>query len=101
MVDAVQGLGIDLIFPVTDTTILPLVAARERFEDICRLAIPPTEALETTRNKLKTFELAERLGVPFPRTRLVHSVGEALEFGPAMGWPLVLKPQVSHLWPAS
>ena len=96
--DAVRLHGIDLIFPVTDNTILPLVDARERFEGICRLAIPPTDALEITRDKLKTIELAKQVGVPTPQTIQVRTVDEALEFGPELGWPLVLKPQVSHLY---
>jgi predicted ATP-grasp superfamily ATP-dependent carboligase len=38
------------------------------------------------------------VGVPVPRTALVDTVQEALEHGPALGWPIVLKPQKSRLY---
>jgi predicted ATP-grasp superfamily ATP-dependent carboligase len=95
---AARDREIDLIIPVTDAVILPLSEARAQFEGICKLALPETAALEIVTNKLKTVELAERLGVPAPRTCLVHTVQESYEKGPALGWPVVLKPQVSRLY---
>jgi len=88
--------GVDLIIPVTDELILPLSRERSMFENVCRLALPEEDALEVTTNKLETLALARRLQVPVPRTRLVHTVDEALRGGPALGWPVVLKPQVSR-----
>jgi predicted ATP-grasp superfamily ATP-dependent carboligase len=89
---------VDLIIPVTDAIILPLAGARDEFADVCALAMPDPAALDVVTNKLKTLELAERLGVPTPRTALVQSTREAAERGPALGWPIVLKPQNSRLY---
>jgi predicted ATP-grasp superfamily ATP-dependent carboligase/thymidylate kinase len=89
--------GIDLIVPVTDETILPLVAARERFAGVCKLAVPDPRALATSRDKMATFELAVELGIPVPRTELVSTVNEALRAAPALGWPVVLKPRFSRI----
>jgi predicted ATP-grasp superfamily ATP-dependent carboligase len=90
--------GVDLIIPVTDEVILPLSAQRERFEGICKLALPEPELLEIVTDKIKTLELACRQGVPVPKTVLVHTVREACDRAPEMGWPVVLKPQVSRLY---
>jgi predicted ATP-grasp superfamily ATP-dependent carboligase len=98
LLNAARDKGIDLIIPVTDNVILPLSSARTEFEGICQLALPEVLALEVVTNKLKTVELAEQLKVPAPRTRQVQSVEEACEKGPALGWPIVLKPQVSRLY---
>jgi predicted ATP-grasp superfamily ATP-dependent carboligase len=89
---------VDLIIPVTDAVILPLSESRAEFEAVCAVAMPDAAALEVVTNKLKTLELAERLGVPTPRTALVNTVQEAAERGPALGWPVVLKPQNSRLY---
>ncbi len=89
---------IDLIIPVTDEAILPLSRARAQFEKVCRLAMPERTGLAVTRDKLKTLELAERVGVPAPRTSQVHTVQEACQQGERLGWPIVLKPQVSRLY---
>jgi predicted ATP-grasp superfamily ATP-dependent carboligase len=88
---------IDLIVPVTDETVVPLDAARERFEGVCRLALPAAEALATSRDKMATVELATELGIPVPRTELVDGVDAALRAAPALGWPVVLKPRFSRV----
>jgi predicted ATP-grasp superfamily ATP-dependent carboligase/thymidylate kinase len=88
---------IDLIVPVTDETILPLAAARERFAGVCMLALPEPRALATSHDKMATVELAAELGIPAPRTELVSTVREALRAAPALGWPVVLKPRFSRI----
>jgi predicted ATP-grasp superfamily ATP-dependent carboligase len=95
---AARDQGVDLIIPVTDAVILPISAARDQFRDVCKVALPESAALEVVTNKLKTLELAARTGVPAPGTRLAHTVREALEQAPELGWPLVLKPQASRLY---
>lgn len=94
---AARDRGVDLIVPVTDEVLLPLSQERRRFAGVCKLALPGADALEVTTDKQKTLELAERLAVPVPHTRLVATVDEALRHGPQLGWPVVLKPQVSRL----
>lgn len=96
LLDAVKHKEIDLIIPVTDAIILPLSEARKQFEGICELCIPEAEILEVVTNKQKTLELASRLGVPIPKTRVVHDVDEGLKEAPGLGWPVVLKPIVSR-----
>ena len=96
--EAARDRGIDLVIPITDAAILPLSAARHRFEGICKLALPEPGALEAVTNKLETLALAERLQVPVPRTRLVHTADEAREQWRDLGWPVVLKPQASRLY---
>ena len=86
---------VDLIVPVTDATILPLSAARNQFEPDCKLAIPPAGALDIVNDKLRTIELAQRLGVPAPRTVLARTAAEAVEHASQFSWPVVLKPQAS------
>ena len=92
LLGAARDRHIDLIIPVTDAVIIPLSEARDRFEGVTKLAIPDQEALAIVTDKMKTLALAEQLGVPAPRTCLVATVQEALAQGPALGWPLVLKP---------
>src|SRR4051812_34266336 len=88
---------VELIVPVTDELLLPLAAARARFEGVSALAIPDDDALSLVTNKWATIELAQRLGVPVPRTVLVQSADEALAAASDLGWPLVLKPAASRM----
>jgi predicted ATP-grasp superfamily ATP-dependent carboligase len=96
LLQAVQHQEIDLIIPVTDATILPLSEARKKFEGICQLCIPEQATLEVVTNKQQTLELASRLGVPIPETRVVHTLEEAHKEARGLGWPIVLKPIASR-----
>jgi predicted ATP-grasp superfamily ATP-dependent carboligase len=98
LLNAVRKWEINLIIPVTDAAILPLSQAREQFAKVCRLAMPAASALEVAADKLKTIDLAKRLGVPVPETRLAHTVQEACDLDQPLSWPVVLKPQVSQLY---
>lgn len=93
---AVDRYRVDLIVPVTEQAVLPLEAARERIQKVCKVPWAPADAMATVRDKNLTFQLADKLGVPYPRTQLVHTTEEALQHGPGLGWPLVLKPNSSH-----
>jgi predicted ATP-grasp superfamily ATP-dependent carboligase len=98
LLQAAQSKGVDLIIPVTDAVIIPLSEARAQFAGVCKLALPEASALEVVRDKLKTLELAEQVGVPVPRTALVDTVQEALAQSQAFSWPIVLKPRVSRMY---
>lgn len=97
LLEIVRSERVDLVVPVTDDTILPLAAARDRFERVTKVALPPAASWETARDKEATHELAERLGVPVPRTALVETVADARREAARLGWPVVLKPQASRV----
>jgi predicted ATP-grasp superfamily ATP-dependent carboligase/thymidylate kinase len=94
---AARARRIDLIVPTTEETILPLAAARERFEGVSKLALPEAKALATSQDKMATVELAVTLGIPLPRTELVSTVNEAVSAAADLGWPVVLKPRFSRI----
>jgi predicted ATP-grasp superfamily ATP-dependent carboligase len=98
LLDAAQRRRVDLIVPVTDEVLLPLSAARERFAGVCALALPDPDALATVTDKRETLALGRLLGVPTPRTAVVHSVDEALTAAAELGWPVVVKPVASRVY---
>lgn len=97
--DAIEGIvrerGVDLVIPSTDEVVHVLAGERKRFEPHCRLAIADAKALGIVMDKWATVRLAEKLGVPTPRTRLVRSASEAREAAEELGWPVVLKSAVT------
>jgi predicted ATP-grasp superfamily ATP-dependent carboligase len=99
ILEAVRRFGIDLIIPVTDAAILPLVGERHRVEALCKLALPDSSALSAVIDKGRTLELAGQLGVPVPRSEVVVNREEALAAAHLMGWPVVLKPKASSRYP--
>ncbi len=98
VLQTVREKKVDLIVPITDAAIFPLSEARPQFEGLCQVAIPDAETLAVVTNKLKTLELAERLGVPAPFSVLVSTTQEAVEQWQGRGWPVVLKPRASRVY---
>src|SRR5262245_58464139 len=78
LLHAARERQVDLIIPVTDAAILPLSEARAEFEGVCAIAMPDPATLDIVTNKLKTLDLAKRVGVPAPRTALVETTREAI-----------------------
>jgi predicted ATP-grasp superfamily ATP-dependent carboligase len=88
---------VDLVIPVTDAAILPLSRHRHELPAECRLAVPEPEQLEAVLDKLKTVEIAKRLGIPTPRTHVV-SIRDGAPNIQNLGWPVVLKPRFSRVF---
>src|SRR5207247_2424286 len=78
----------------------PLSDGRERFAGVCALALPDRAALSCVTDKRATLDLARRLGVPVPATRVVSTVAGALDAAPGLGWPIVVKPAASRRYRA-
>jgi len=89
--------AVELLIPVSDEALHPLAAIRGELERSCRIAAAAPEAIAVASDKARTFALAESLGVPIPRTRVVRSAEEAREAARELAWPLVVKPAVSRL----
>lgn len=97
MLTAIERWSVDLVIPVTDMHVIPLAAARDRLLAAgARLGVADNEALEATRDKLRTIEMARASGVPVPDTVVVSDVATALREAPSFGWPVVLKPRFSR-----
>jgi len=89
--------SIEVVFPITDWTIVPLSADRERFPNNCRVVLPPHSAIEVAGDKYRTIELARSLGIPTPRTWLIQSAGD-LSALPELKFPIVVKDRSSVRW---
>jgi len=102
-VDSVLGFvrahAVDLIIPVTDWTLGPLSAQREKASGVCRIAMPSREALEFASDKYRTIQLAEKIGISVPRTVLARSIGDLPQCQDKDGpFPVVVKDRFSVRW---
>lgn len=96
LVRIAHATGADLIVPVTDQVLFPLLG---RVADLPRttvVAAAGTAALDVARFKDRTLELAGRVDVPVPAWRLATTVDDVRRYGAELGWPVVCKPVVSH-----
>lgn len=96
-VDAVTGIarerGIPYIFPVTESSLVPLNARRESFAAFTGLIAPPHQTVRQGLDKKLTLRAAESVGLPMTRTVYPGSIEEAAKTADGWGYPVILKPQ--------
>jgi len=84
-----------LIIPVTELTTLPLSKIRGEIEQKTVLAIAENLALECVTNKAKTFNIAEKIGVPVPKSFNITTSKKLDNSLVDIKFPVVIKPSRS------
>ncbi len=88
--------GVRLVLPSGDATIAILAQHRARFAEIgCALHVPPDDALEIATDKMRTLEVAAKLGIEYPRSITVANVEDLRAAEAQFGYPFVVKPSIS------
>lgn len=85
-----------LLIPATESTVLPVRAARSTLEPYVRCALPTDESFAFAYDKLATAQLADELGIPTPASTRIDSPRDLDTFH-ATGFPLVVKPVSSRV----
>jgi predicted ATP-grasp superfamily ATP-dependent carboligase len=85
----------DLIIPMDDVTIGLVARARDRFPAGTRMVIAPWESLDKALDKAKTFQVAQRLSVPAPKTWFIEDLADLKIVADKISGPLVVKPRKS------
>ena len=95
IIAVVARLGVDIIVPATDLTTM-LLASQPELSKITRLATPKADSYETLTDKARLFELANKLDVPAPLTRIARTTAGVVDAAHDLGFPVVLKPARSR-----
>lgn len=78
-----------VVFPTRDETVAALARNRERLGDVLRITTPGWESMKYACDKRETYRLAQRLGIPIPRTWFPEGAGDLAEID---AFPAVVKP---------
>ncbi|NUQ62189.1 MAG: ATP-grasp domain-containing protein [Pirellulales bacterium] len=81
----------DLVIPCNDSTLVPLQLNRQDFADAPGLHLHRQEVFDVVFDKLKSYELASRLGVAVPPAVLVKTRADQEPAG-RLQFPVVVKP---------
>ena len=73
---AVERFGLHgwVLYPTRDEHVAAFALARERLGDVLRVPTPSWESVRWVYDKRNTYELAERIGIPTPRSWVVDGV---------------------------
>jgi len=88
--------GRGLLLPADDATLSVVSKNKGFLEQYFIVACPEWEIVEKFIDKKHTYALAEKIGVPAPRTLLPESAAEVERYGEAVQFPCLVKPCRSH-----
>ena len=96
MLDVGRRLGLHgwVIYPTRDEIVGAFSRQREELEEVFRVPTPSWPTVHVAWDKRLTYELADRLGIPAPRTWYAKDASELRTLG--IGFPVVLKPAIKE-----
>jgi len=83
-----------VLFPTRDETVAAFSRHRDELKTFFRVTTPDWDCVKWAWNKRNTYELAEQLGIPCPKTFTPSSIEELADLYPRL--PLALKPAVKE-----
>jgi D-aspartate ligase len=87
-----------LLVPASDESLMLVAMRRKLLERHFRVGCMDWERVGKCVDKAETYALAERYGVPGPRTFRPASVDELEDCGRLLGFPCLVKPRLSHVY---
>lgn len=84
-----------VLFVTRDELVTALSRARDRLSAFFRVPTPAWETIRYAADKRMTYELAQRLNIPLPRTWYPESF-EALDEIEPIRWPVLIKPAIKE-----
>jgi predicted ATP-grasp superfamily ATP-dependent carboligase len=101
ILDIIKRHKITMIIPAVESTMVALDNRREQIEEVCVIAAPDSMRVEMSIDKLRTVELAQKVGVPVPKTICTDNIDEAIEVTRSFRFPVALKPRGNSLHPST
>ncbi|HEY0716754.1 MAG TPA: ATP-grasp domain-containing protein [Streptosporangiaceae bacterium] len=96
VVSFVRRHRVRVVIPANDGAIMALIPCREQLCALgCTLALASDAALDVANDKDRTLEVAQWLGIGYPRTMRIDRLDDLPAVVKAFQFPFVLKPTVS------
>lgn len=94
--EELKGEAYGMLIPMTDVSSLLVAQMRGSFKPGLAIPIPTEEAIHRSQDKGHMVELAQRLGIPCPRTLSFSSSENRQQLARIMQFPVVIKHRFSH-----
>jgi D-aspartate ligase len=85
-----------VVIPTTDETLTAVARAKSQLAERFLVACMDYQRLESVLDKRRTYEVAERNGIPAPKTFTPTSFDELRECGRVLKFPCVVKPTSTY-----
>lgn len=87
-----------VLFPVSDESLAAVSRNKKLLDKYFRVACTDWDVSQRFIDKQFTHAIAEKCGVPGPRSVVPRSIGEIRNFSKEFGFPCLIKPCQSHLF---
>jgi predicted ATP-grasp superfamily ATP-dependent carboligase len=84
--------NIDVLIPVGYWATEKITENRKKLDTLTHMEIAKVESFRLAANKRRTYELAEDLGIPYPKTIYPQSLDEVNGISGTVKYPVVIKP---------
>jgi len=98
MLRFVRNEDFDLLIPITDFTLVPIVEYKDEFEDYVKVAAPPYEIAIKAFDKAQTIKIAKEKRIPCPKTFILEDFKELKKVARDLKYPVVIKPRSKVFW---
>jgi predicted ATP-grasp superfamily ATP-dependent carboligase len=98
LLSLVKNEKFDLLIPITDFTMIPILERRDEIEEHVKVAAPPYKTAIEAFDKAQTIKIAEEHGIPCPRTFFLNDIKDTKEVAESIRYPAVIKPRMKVLW---
>lgn len=85
-----------VLFPTDDASLLAVARNKTQLSYHYRVVAENWAIVRQLLEKIDTYDLASRLGIPCPRVQKVGNTSDAAAFARQVGFPCLIKPSVSH-----
>ncbi len=85
----------DVIFPVADACLLPLIEHEREISQYSILALPARQIFMKAFDKGNTLKIAIENGIPCPKTYFINNLDELEAIKSKLEYPLIIKPRIS------
>lgn len=92
LLDSLKKKDYDVIFPVADDCLLPIVLNQEKISKYTKIALPERDIFNRGHDKGHTIQYAKETNVEAPETFIVDNINELKKED--LSYPLIIKPRV-------
>lgn len=97
LMELVHRQHVQVVLPITEISTLLVTERQQQLPAFCRVPFPSAAVVSNAANKAHVIRLAERLGVPIPRSVIVSSADEGVGRRGELSYPAVVKPARSRV----
>lgn len=87
----------DLVIPVNDAVIVPIMMNIDKCQKFARIAVPELNSFNKVYDKIQSYTLADRLGIPLPKHKTLITQEDIYTCFFTFKYPIVIKPSRSKV----